>query len=335
MKKRIEYIDLAKGFCICLVVLFHMSMFYEVTLPGNAFMKSFRMPLYFFLSGCFFKTYGGLLDFVKRKVNKLLIPFVFFYIVCSFAIPNFVAVVLHANMRYLPFSQLPTAWLGEIYPAGAIWFLLCLFEINLLFYLMFLVTRHSSHQNVLLSVLSLAIGMTGISLGMNGINLPANVDSALSALPFFVMGYMTFRHTPLLQPNSLDRYLPLTIAASLALTWLLAPDFSFLDNAFYDNAWLWVYPCGALGVYGVVMLAKLLQRLPLFSYYGRYSIMILVTHDTVFHLFGSVLQRVVSDTELQFVCNFVITLLAYLLIIPFMRRFMPHVTAQKDVIRVN
>lgn len=45
---RIEYIDLAKGFCIILVVLFHCDIyFYRIgyefnTMIGNAF----RMPLY-------------------------------------------------------------------------------------------------------------------------------------------------------------------------------------------------------------------------------------------------------------------------------------------------
>ena len=42
------------------------------------------------------------------------------------------------------------------------------------------------------------------------------------------------------------------------------------------------YPFGTLGVLGVIWLSKLLKRLPVISYYGRYSIIILVTHDTVF-----------------------------------------------------
>lgn len=75
-KKRIEFIDLAKGFCICLVVLAHVAASYKVSLPLSDFQKAFRMPLYFILSGFFFKTYGGFWDFIKRKTNKLsfLIP---------------------------------------------------------------------------------------------------------------------------------------------------------------------------------------------------------------------------------------------------------------------
>jgi len=36
-----------------------------------------------------------------------------------------------------------------------------------------------------------------------------------------------------------------------------------------------------------------------------------------------------------FIINLLLTMLSYVFIIPFMRHFMPHVTAQKDVIKVG
>ena len=136
-KPRIEYIDLAKGICITLVVCFHLTLFYDTSLPFDNFFKAFRMPLYFFLSGCFFKAYEGFGGFVKRKINKLLIPFAFFFLVCSFIIPNILA-HYGVNIRYLPMSEMYSALLDEYYPSGQIWFLLCLFEINIFFYIIYL-----------------------------------------------------------------------------------------------------------------------------------------------------------------------------------------------------
>ena len=53
-KKRIEYIDLAKGVCILLVVFAHIHP--DLTrYSWGVFFDSFRMPLYFFLSGHFFQ----------------------------------------------------------------------------------------------------------------------------------------------------------------------------------------------------------------------------------------------------------------------------------------
>lgn len=55
-KKRIEYIDLMKGVCITLVVLYHVIDCTNIQFIDNA-LANFRMPLYFFLSGLFFKKW--------------------------------------------------------------------------------------------------------------------------------------------------------------------------------------------------------------------------------------------------------------------------------------
>lgn len=89
MKQRIQYVDLAKGFCIILVVLFHVLQHFRVQSEFVNVLSTFRIPLYFFLSGLFFKEYEGFLGFLLRKINKLFIPFCFFYITTSFLYPNF------------------------------------------------------------------------------------------------------------------------------------------------------------------------------------------------------------------------------------------------------
>ena len=57
--KRIVYIDLAKGICILLVVLDHISnegYFSSGDYPLNEIFEQTRMPLYFILSGLFFNA---------------------------------------------------------------------------------------------------------------------------------------------------------------------------------------------------------------------------------------------------------------------------------------
>ena len=319
-KPRIEYIDLAKGICITLVVCFHLTLFYDTSLPCDNFFRAFRMPLYFFLSGCFFKAYEGFGGFVKRKINKLLIPFAFFFVVCSFLIPNILA---HYGL------------LDEYYPSGQIWFLLCLFEINIFFYIIYLFSGIFEKRTLVLVMISLLFGLCGIILGLKGIDIPANLDTALSALPFFAVGYVIFRHTDMLKPNRFDRYLPLMIIVAFALVYLVSPNVSFLQNQFYGYSWLTAYPFGTLGVFGVIWLSKLLKRLPILTYYGRYSIILLVTHDTVFHFIAAVLNHFELSLMAELSLNLLLTMASYLVIIPFMRKFMPHVTAQKDVIKVG
>ena len=77
--RRIDFVDLTKGVCIVLVVMAHVGGAFE-QLDTNSMLSCFRMPLYFFISGVFFKSYEGLFGFILRKINKLIIPFLFFYL---------------------------------------------------------------------------------------------------------------------------------------------------------------------------------------------------------------------------------------------------------------
>ena len=54
--RRIDFVDLTKGVCIILVVMAHVGGAFE-QLDTNSMLSCFRMPLYFFISGVFFKSY--------------------------------------------------------------------------------------------------------------------------------------------------------------------------------------------------------------------------------------------------------------------------------------
>lgn len=79
-KKRIEYIDLMKGICITMVVLLHCHYFEGEKAIIDTYLRPLRMPLYFFLAGLFFKTYSSFKCLLIKKINNLVIPYLFFSI---------------------------------------------------------------------------------------------------------------------------------------------------------------------------------------------------------------------------------------------------------------
>lgn len=336
-KPRIEYIDLAKGICIIIVVMLHLSAFYSYSLAIVDYMMAFAMPLYFFLSGCFFKTYDGFSGYLKRKVNKLLIPFLFFYVLTSVCVPYILVYVLGCESDILRNSEIVTAIFKESYPNLPLWFLLCLFEVSLIFYAIYVFAqRFEGKSDLFICIVSMILGIIGITLGVLRINLPATLDSALSVMPFFAGGYLVFSKTDLLKPNRYDRYLPVLIVAALLFVQVFRTGYSFYRNSFSLKAALVAYPCAFVGSYATLMLSKFLKKVPLISYFGRYSLIILVTHIDVFNLYAAVLKHSGLDFSAgwMFFINLVLTMLSYLAIIPFMNRFMPHVVGQKDVIPV-
>ena len=76
MSKRIEYLDIAKGIGILLVVLGHND-FEVISVFVQRLIYSFHMPLFFFLSGYFLNAAIPFFEFVKKRFNSLLKPYLF------------------------------------------------------------------------------------------------------------------------------------------------------------------------------------------------------------------------------------------------------------------
>lgn len=331
--KRIDWIDLAKGFCILLVVVNHAAIKTLSSFSLELQATSFKMPLYFILSGLFFKQYENLWGFLKRKTNKLLIPFLFFFIVTSL-LPC--AVLKHQSAIALAMQD------RYIYLNNAIWFLLCLFEMNLIFYLVHLLAKAISprYQTAIVLTVSTLLGIAGLALGSSRILLPFYLDTAMSALPFFAFGYWLFRHTGFMAAPLHWLRDGLLVVACVLIVWYLAVPYIWIENRFPFYRfpivhWPFnVYLCGIAGTMMVLIISKVLKRLPLVSFWGRYSIIILCTHQVVITIAASFLGRWFSGVHLLIVLLAVTLLVCHLLIL-FMRKFMPHVTAQKDVIKIG
>ncbi|MCQ2327085.1 MAG: acyltransferase family protein [Bacteroidales bacterium] len=335
-KERIEYIDLAKGLCISLVLLRHVATMFKVSYPFAEEMTIFRMPLYFVLSGLFFKEYSGFSNFFKRKINKLLIPFFAFYILFSIIFPNLMSVIAP---DFIPLNHLGMRSLTGIYYEKSynipIWFLLCLFFDNVLFYLVLLLSKKiTKHYIYPLAIFSLAIGVGGFVLGYNVINIPFYLDTTMTCLPFFCLGYILMNYTKILVKNSFDKYLPFVVPLCFLFVYFFAKPLEYESNDLDSATMFSMYSCGVIGTLGILFLAKMLKRLPLFSYIGQYSIMILCTHYILMKFPYALLVRLHILPSLSMIITLAVLLLSYYAFIPLMKRFMPHITAQKNLIRV-
>lgn len=342
-KKRVEFFDLAKGFCIFLVVLYHVSQCYEIELPAKNIIKQIRLPLYFFLSGCFFKTYEGFGGFLIRKLNKLFLPFVFWF--CFSLGISFLLFSLF-NLKLFPYYDLNihSIYINTkygTYPNSPIWFLLCLFWVNIMFYMIDLFSDKltTKYRPYAIGFLSFMMGIVGVTFSNYGIRLPFYIDSAFTAVPFFAFGYFSFRFTPLAKKSKLDKWIPLVIVLFIVILYFVAPFYSLRKNTSigYQSFWL-VYLCGFMGTLVIILLSKMIQKLPIVSLWGRYSIMILVSHAIVYRLLSILVfnsEIIGMSTTMLFVLNLIVTMSICTLLIPFMKKFMPHVTAQRDIIPIR
>lgn len=335
MTERIEFIDLAKGMCIMLVVLYHINRRYDMYPELFKILSTFRMPLYFFLSGLFFKEYENFFGFLKRKTNKLLIPFLFFYLITSFLMPNLLYQFGYTveKTQSLGISGLWAFLNKEQFSNGPIWFLWCLFLLNIIFYLIYIVAQRTTRPLPVLLLLGALLGGLGMACSINGVNLRGFLDTALTALPFFCIGYVFRKYTRILYDNSFDKYLLVIICVCAVITIVGGGNSSYKANHFNMHPLL-VYIRGMSGTLFIVFLAKYLKNLPFISYWGRYSIMVLLTHGLLLQVYIPIVKKLHLGDDLSVVLLLIGTMFSYNLVIPLMKKYLPYVTAQKDVIPV-
>jgi fucose 4-O-acetylase-like acetyltransferase len=332
MNERITYIDLAKGFCIVLVIFFHSKAVLNCYYPIDTFLVSFRLPLYFFLSGLFFKDYSRFIIFLKKKTNRLMIPFFFFYVCFSVALPN----ILHYsfNMHFETVVGWPSLWAFIWpckYPNIPIWFLLCLFMMNIIFWWIHEITRglNEARSVMIIVLLCLLLGIIGYKYLYNNNNDYGNIFKSHQNMPFFCFGYLFSKYRGLYFFQTLSyRNIVLYFLVLFGITFYFT---TFVSWPHFFSFFL----CGITGTLMILLLARLFNYLPLFNYIGRYSIILLLTHGIIIRVITPLyhyMEQYLSASITTFILTILIVL-SYYVIIPFMRRYLPYVTAQRSLLK--
>lgn len=331
--KRIDFVDLTKGICIILVVMTHIGGAFNL-LDKNSMLSCFRMPLYFFISGVFFKSYEGLLGFVVRKINKLVVPFLFFYL--SAFLLKYIVWKIFPGAFQLPvsWSELLAVFHGHdlIRFNPPIWFLIALFNCNVLFY--FIHFLREKHLPAMFA-LTLLIGCTGFYLGKMNITIPFYIDIAMTALPFYVAGFWIRRYNFFLFPSHrFDKFIPVFVIVALIIMYFTATTLGMRTNNYSGNIFQ-VYIAAFAGIFMIMLLCKKVKKLKVVSYLGRYSIITLSIHGPLLHFIGPVAARYIHNDWLQAIALLVLAMGISILSTPFFLKVIPQVVAQKDLLKIK
>lgn len=182
-ERRLDYIDVAKGIGILLMILGHVGFYGSF----DRFIHAFHMPLFFFISGYLYKIRGiSWVDYIKKKAKTMLLPYViiglFHYIVW---------LLIHARSsgnKLEPLINLLWINTNDQMPiAGALWFLTCLFIIEVLFFAIKKIIKNE----IVLAVICLFVGIIGMLFPcVISTRLPWAADSALVGIMFYYLGYL-------------------------------------------------------------------------------------------------------------------------------------------------
>lgn len=322
MKERIGYIDLAKGLCIVCIVIFHTSYHIPWLYQLSTVLLSFTMPLFVFVAGCFIKPEVGFTSFLKGKAGRLLLPFVFFYLSFSCLLPRLLYDLAGVNWTRLQYSEFRTAFLRRDYPCVPIWFLLSLFIIDLLAYPLLRYARKVRYSSAFIWGITIVLAFVEHKYHSS---IHYLLSYSFKTLPFFVAGYYAYQKKPVLTVDRYDRFLPLLTFAAFGLFYVL----TIYEIPFWWSNYIYV----STGIIGVLALSKWIGHLPYFTYVGRYSLIVLATHTVICRIFLPIVYGLHVPVSVAPSLLIIVTLLSYYLVIPFMKRFLPHVVGLKLVTR--
>lgn len=325
-KKRIEFIDLAKGVCILMVIMGHCDC--PVNIPG---WEIVRMPLYFILSGLFFKDYGGWSRFLIQKTNKIFIPFLFFYLLGN--VGYYLIQWIAPQFLITDARGILDVFNNRQFFNGPIWFLLALFWCNIIFCTISLYIKSEPVRIILVGFL----GFFGWYLGnVQHVFVPLYFDVALTALPFFIFGYY-LKRTDILFPNKSDKYNILFALLFWSVSFILIRVTHFRLSLHYNGLEGWsTYIISVTSVMSILFLCKMIKHLPFVSYFGRYSIIPLCVHHLIYRPVKVML--ISFDISGEFFSAFISALITVLICwacIPICIKFIPWFTAQKDLIKLK
>lgn len=176
MSQRIGYLDIAKLIGLFLVCFCHIPV---STGEFHIWVYSFHMPLFFLLSGMFFRPENFSM---KRTAMQLLVPFILFNVLAiliSFCV-NWIF------YRTLQFTNLhPMKWFTSGYAIGPSWFLLSLFCIRVFCSYAY---KYGKIRTLLIAIIVLIVAFV-FTENCNVWNI-LNLGSSVLGLPFYLIGYI-------------------------------------------------------------------------------------------------------------------------------------------------
>lgn len=183
-ENRLLWVDLFRGGGIIFMIMGHVWF----GTSFDHFIHAFHMPMFFFVSGMFFKVKeGSFWDYTKRKMKSLLLPYVVFgsayYLIWAAAkwkLGEAVSLKPLAALLFVNTDRLPIA--------GALWFLTALFFSNIIYYWL----RTHIKKTAPCTIMIVAVALFGcLSTVIMPFRLPYALDAAFVGVGLMHIGMLT------------------------------------------------------------------------------------------------------------------------------------------------
>lgn len=273
-KERINYIDYTKGYGILLIVLAHVTAYFDACYDLSAYIRSYYVSIFFIISGVLNAYKAGVYEswrvFLKKKYCALIIPYIWFSVfntILKFSVLLVTNQLTESNV----YSEMIELFITG---NGTVWFLLTLFGIELLY--RFVVGFCNEFQIALLAIACIAICFVVGEAKYPVIIVLLRIFGAFS---FFVSGYFVGKYV--LNKYDLGFHIGIVLLLGGYFSYLtLGSGYSFFSGIF--NNPLGSLLAAFLNSFGCIIIFKNIKcDINSWKYLGRNSLVIMLIHPII------------------------------------------------------
>lgn len=272
MTKHYDFIDTLKGYTVIWVVLMHMQ------IHPNLIHAAVQMPIFFFVSGLFFKIKPHK-EFILSKINSLIVPLFFFWFISwIYKILTEQFIPVNFNLDKIDWCIVFNIFTKYSYmQVNILWFLVALFTTNIIYYFIFQYLR--LWQIILLSFVMYIAGSYLAYIKYHTLIFP--VYEFLIFQMWFVLGHylkdIYFKIVYIKKGLS-----QAGIIASCLFILIMVP--KIFGNLLPYLVWLVPYTISAIILLSMIMrITDKYKIWNIFKYYGRNSIVVYLTHILIIY----------------------------------------------------
>ena len=284
MRERINWVDVARGIGVLLVIYGHGL----AATPLRFIIYSFHMPLFFFISGVVFhkRKNEKYLTVLKKDFKRILIPYLIF------AAISFTLWLSNIPLDRIKWDLVLRQIIGIFYGSGnngylainiVLWFLPCLFIVKQIFWF---ISRLEIKLIIPILFLFSALGYC-FHVFFPTLKLPFGFESALTGVVFFGLGYL-WNFIPEKITLMFKRYTLVFLAILIVLTIIFSLANFNLHNHQVDlrlnriNNYFLFYLSAFSGILSVILVSMRANKNKILEYLGRNSLLLFVWHLVVF-----------------------------------------------------
>lgn len=315
MNKRVDYIDVIKGVAIWGVIWRHTSHPDWLTLNF----------IFFILGGFFFKRKPITL-FLKEKIQYIIIPFLFFYIV------SYPYQILVHYWDYGTLSSFRWGCILDLFSVSTstnylivnmpLWFLICFFVIQLLYYFISYLDKRLIFAIVILCLCSKSF--------LFSIPTPFMINAAFYYMGFFALGNLVGK--PWIEKLKEVRFRRVSLIISIFLFAALFIPINNLNDWMYDAAYAIKLLMAFFIMMSVASWFNEKRYLSLLRFYGENSLTILGLHLLPLIVLQRISYAILGEYTplIGFIQSTIVMAIMYVVIL-FCNRYIPFLVGKKQL----